>query len=563
MYNVTSNIDSTNLNVSFFALGGLGEVGKNMYVFEIGKEIFIVDSGVLFSDNFLLGVNYVIPDYQYLRENETRIVGLFITHGHEDHIGGIPYLLKKVCIPKIFVSGIAYHLLEHKLLEHKDIGILPPMENYNADSCYHFKNASISFIRLNHSIPDTFGIVIKTQYGNIFYTGDFKIDYTPVGPEAEYDKLIKIKQEGVLCLLSDSTNSEQEGAVKSESTIGNSINELFVKIFDRIIIVTFASNFYRIKQIIEATILTKRKIAIFGRSMEKALEIGQKNGYLNIPEGTLIPSHNIYKYRDIILLCTGSQGEPLAVLSRIANNSHRQIKLNSKDTIIFSSSPIPGNQENINKILDLLLKKNVNVITHGPLINTHVSGHGNQNELKLMLTFIKPKYFIPVHGERRMLITHKSLAIECNIPEENIFVLDNGQIVSLSPDKAHITNTTIPAENIFIDASGINDLGNSILKERRLLSEEGLFSVVMSIDLKRKKVLSLPTIVSRGFIYMKSNQELIQQISYDVKNSVEKAIRKNKIEKEVLNKIIIDYLSAKIYEITFRKPIIIPIILII
>ncbi|CCP88440.1 ribonuclease J [Candidatus Phytoplasma solani] len=557
---IAPNLSNNNLDISFFALGGLGEVGKNMYVLEIQRQIFIIDSGILFSDNFLLGINYVIPDYKYLKENEDRIVGLFITHGHEDHIGGIPYLLKKVRIPKIFVSGIAYHLIEYKLSEHKDIRNLPKIEQYNADSCFEFKHATVSFIRVNHSIPDTFGIVVKTAYGNIFYTGDFKIDYTPVGPEAEYDKLVKIKQEGVLLLLSDSTNAEQEGIVPSESTIGHSINELFVKIPDRIIIVTFASNFYRIKQIVEATILTKRKIAVFGRSMEKALEIGQKNGYLNIPAGTLIPNHSIHKYRDIILLCTGSQGEPLAALSRIVNHTHKQIKLNSKDTIIFSSSPIPGNQENINKIFDLLFKKDVNVITHGPLVHTHVSGHGNQNDLKLILSLVKPKYFIPVHGEHRMLMAHKQLALECGIPEDHIFILANGQMISLTPDKAEVTEQ-LSMEDIFIDASGVDDLGTTILKERRNLSQEGLFSVVMSIDVKRKKVLNLPTIVSRGFIYMKGNQDMIKKISYDIKNSVENAIKSNPIDKKVLYKIIINHLAAKIHEITLRNPIIIPIIL--
>ncbi|WP_341833671.1 Ribonuclease J [Candidatus Phytoplasma asteris] len=561
MNNLDPKINSYNSDVSFFALGGLGEVGKNMYVFEIHKQIFIVDSGILFSDDFLLGVNYVIPDYDYLLKNESRVVGLFVTHGHEDHIGGIPYLLKKVRIPKIFVSGIAYYLLEHKLAEHKEIGTLPKIEKYSHDTKYEFRHqVNVSFIRLNHSIPDTFGIVFNTKYGNIFYTGDFKIDYTPVGPEAEYDKLIKIKQEGVLCLLSDSTNAEQSGLVQSESTIGDSINELFVNIADRIIIVTFASNFYRIKQIVEAAIQTKRKVAVFGRSMEKALEIGKKHGYLNIPEGALVTNNNIHKYRDIILLCTGSQGEPLAALSRMANNTHRQIKLSPKDTIIFSSSPIPGNQENINKIFDLLFKKNVNIITHGPLIKTHVSGHGNQNDLKLMLSLTKPKYFIPVHGEHRMLIAHKNLALECGIPESNIFILENGQMVNLAPEKAAITQK-MNVGNIFIDASGIDNVGNSILKERRSLSEKGLFSVVMSIDLKRKKVLNLPTIVSRGFIYMKDNQEMIKQISYDIKNSIETAIKQDEVQKETLNKIIVDYLASKIYGITLRNPIIIPIIL--
>jgi ribonuclease J len=294
--------------------------------------------------------------------------------------------------------------------------------------------------------------------------------------------------------------------------------------------------------------------------MEKALEIGKKHGYLNIPEDTFVTSNNIHKYRDIILLCTGSQGEPLAALSRIANNTHRQIKLSPKDTIIFSSSPIPGNQENINKIFDLLFKKNVNVITHGPLFNTHASGHGNQNDLKLMLSLIKPKYFIPVHGEHRMIIAHKNLALECGIPESNIFVLENGQMVNLAPEKASIIQK-INVGNVFIDASGIYDVENAILKERRSLSEKGLFSVVMSIDLKRKKVLNLPTIVSRGFIYMKDNQEMIKQISYDIKNSIETAIKQDEVSKETLNKIIVDYLASKIYGITLRNPIIIPIIL--
>ncbi|MFP7699576.1 MAG: ribonuclease J [Candidatus Phytoplasma pyri] len=549
-------------DIFFCALGGLGEVGKNMYIFEIEKNIFIVDAGILFSDNILFGVNYVIPNYEYLLENENRIVGLFVTHGHEDHIGSIPYLLKKVKIPKIFVSGIAYDLLEIKLLEHKDIvNNLTKIEKYNNNSKYKFGNTEISFVRLNHSIPDMFGIIFKTKNGNIFHTGDFKIDYTPVGPGAEYEKLTEIQKEGVLCLLSDSTNAEKEELIQSENKIGESINDLFSQITGRIIIVTFASNFYRIKQIIESTIFTKRKLAVFGRSMEKTIETGKKNGYFKISNDLIINNNNINKYNDITLLCTGSQGEPLAALSRIANNTHKQIKLNKGDTVIFSSSPIPGNQDSINKIIDLLLKIDINVITHGPLINTHTSGHGSQNDLKLILSLVKPKYFIPIHGEHRMLTKHKQLAIDCGVLPENILILDNGQLVGLNSQKIELLGR-LPAGNIQIDGSGVgDDIGNLILKERRTLSEEGLLSVIITIDYKKKKVLNFPMIISRGFIYMKGNQKLIRKISLEIKQKVEEVIQKQDIIKLYLKKIIIDYLTSYIYELTLRNPIIVPIIL--
>ena len=339
--------------VGIFALGGLGEVGKNTYVYEIENQIFLVDAGILFPDDYLLGIDYVIPDYQYLKENEERIVGLFVTHGHEDHIGGIPYLLKTVKIPKIYAAGIAIDLIEYKLLEHKDI-VSPKIEEFKSYYSYSFKGVELSFIRLNHSIPDMFGFVFKTKEGTIFHTGDFKIDYTPVGPGAEFDKLAKIGAEGVLCLLSDSTNAEQEGLIQSESKVGQSINALFSRINSRIIIATFSSNLYRIQQIIEASVLTNRKVAVFGRSMEKALEAGQQSGYIKAPKGTIVATEDITKIpsHKLTILCTGSQGEPFAALSRIANGSHRQITPIPGDTVIFSSSPIPGNQEGVNKTIN-------------------------------------------------------------------------------------------------------------------------------------------------------------------------------------------------------------------
>ncbi|WP_045959704.1 ribonuclease J [Acholeplasma palmae] len=547
--------------IGIFALGGLGEVGKNTYVYEIDDQIFIVDAGILFPDDHLLGIDYVIPDYQYLIENEERIVGLFITHGHEDHIGGIPYLLKKVKIPKIYASGIAIDLIEYKLLEHKDIKP-PKIESYKSYYNYQFNGTEISFIRLNHSIPDMFGIVFKTKQGTLFHTGDFKIDFTPVGKPAEYEKLAKIGSEGVLCLLSDSTNAEQDVLIQSESKVGRSINELFTRIEGRIIIATFASNLYRIQQIIEAAILTNRKVAVFGRSMERALEAGQQSGYIKAPKGTIIDANEINKYKasEITLLCTGSQGEPLAALSRIANGSHRQIKAIKGDTVIFSSSPIPGNQEGVNKTINLLFRSDVNVITHGPLADTHTSGHGSQNDLKLMLSFIKPKFFIPMHGEHRMLKQHSRLAIECGVKPNNILIMDNGDVAAVTKDSLRNAGR-VTAGDVYIDGSGIGDIGSSVLKERRALSEEGLFSVILSLDSKKKKILNAPTVISRGFIYMKGNEQLIQTLSSDVKKHLDIQLKKKEFNETQLKQNIIDFLAPKIYELTLRRPMIIPILM--
>nr|WP_153368520.1 ribonuclease J [Candidatus Phytoplasma sacchari]KAB8122867.1 ribonuclease J [Candidatus Phytoplasma sacchari] len=552
-------------NIFFYALGGIGEIGKNMYVFEIDQQIFIVDSGISFSSDSFLGVNYVIPNYKYLLNNESRIVGVFITHGHEDHIGGIPFLVKKINIPRIFVNGIAYDLIESKLIEHKLNKYVNIMTRYSKDSKLNFGNTEVSFVRMNHSIPDSYGIVFKNKFKNqnniIFYTGDFKIDQTPAGPLAEYEKISDLSKEGVLCLLSDSTNAQHKGMIQSENTVGNTINQLFYKISGRIVIVTFASNFYRIKQIIEASVLTKRKVIVFGRSMEKAIEIGIKNGYLKIPQGVIVNSNNIDKYDNITLLCTGSQGEPLAALSRMANGVHRQIKLNQKYTVIFSSSPIPGNKESVNKILDLLFKMNINVIINGFLVETHTSGHASQSDLKLIINLVKPKFFIPVHGEHIMLRAHKQLAVECGLEPKKVFILDNGDIIGINSDNAEIISKAF-SSNVYIDDSGIEDLSNLILKERRILSEEGLLSVIISIDFKKKKILNFPMIVSRGFIYMKTNKKLIKDISLEIKQKVQNYLLKNeKINKNYLKKHLIDFVSYRIYELTLRNTIIIPIIL--
>ena len=546
--------------LGIFALGGLGEVGKNTYIYEIEDQIFIIDAGILFPDEHLLGIDYVIPDYTYLVENQERIVGLFITHAHEDHIGGIPYLLKKVQIPKIYAAGIAVDMIEYKMIEHPDVKA-PKIEEYKSHYTYQFKNVELSFIRMNHSIPDMFGFVFRTPQGILFHTGDFKIDFTPVGPPAEYDKLAKIGSEGVLCLISDSTNAERDELIQSDSKIGKSINELFSRITGRIIIATFASNMYRIQQIIEASVLNNRKIAVFGRSMERAIEVGMQTGYIKAPKEFILTGDMVNRYKpyELTILVTGSQGEPLAALSRIANGNHRQLKAMAGDTVIFSSSPIPGNQEGVNRTINKLFRLDVDVITHGPLADTHTSGHGSQNDLKLVLSLVRPKMFIPMHGEHRMLKHHKELAVDCGVDPNNILIMDNGDVAALSEDTIRLAGK-VTAGEVYIDGTGIGDIGSQVIKERKLLSEEGLFAVVLSMNSQSKKIINDPTIISRGFIYMKGNEEITSQLANEAKKIAQAELNKKLYNELNLKQAVIDQLGIRIFEMTQRRPLVIPIL---
>lgn len=559
----TENIKIKN-DIHIVALGGLGEVGKNMYCIEYLNQIFVIDSGILFPDEHLLGVDYVIPDYQYLIENESKIVGLFITHGHEDHIGGIPFLLRKVKIPKIYAAGVAVDLIENKLAEHKDLKSTQIVE-FKSHFTFNFKGVELSFIRLTHSIPDAFAMVFKTDLGTILHTGDFKFDLTPVGPGAEFDKLTKLGSQGLLCLLADSTNAQVEGFTESEQKIGQSIKELFSHISSRIIVATFASNIYRVQQIVEASYLNKRKVAIFGRSMEKTIEIGQQIGYIKAPKGTFIEASEMgnYKPEELTLLCTGSQGEPLAALSRVASGTHRFIKMIPGDTVVFSSSPIPGNQEGVNRTINLLFKNGANVITHSPLTDTHTSGHASQGELKLMLTLTRPKFFVPVHGEYRMQKVHANLAISCGVKKENTFVLENGDVLTLNDKTARISHH-VQAGDIYIDGSGIGDIGSTIIKERKGLSDDGLFSIIVTIDAKRHSIPLEPQVVSRGFIYMKDSEELTKSFIKKAKAFLQAELDKSKvINTNNLRYSLTDYLNKIIYEQTDRKPIVRPIFMLI
>ena len=547
--------------IGIFALGGLGEVGKNMYVIDYLEQLFIVDSGILFPDEHLLGVDYVIPDYTYLEQNQHKIVGLFITHGHEDHIGGIPFLLKKVKIPKIYAAGVTVDLIENKLEEYPELLSDTQIVEFKSHFIYKFKGVDVSFIRLNHSIPDSFAICFKTELGTIVHTGDFKIDLTPVGPGAEYEKLARLGTEGVLALLSDSTNALREGFTDSERKIGASIKELFSKVENRIIVATFASNMFRVQQIVQACIQCNRKIAIFGRSMEKTIEVGQQIGYIKAPKGTIINADEInnYKPNEICLLCTGSQGEPLAALSRVANGSHRIIKLIPSDTIIFSSSPIPGNQEGVNRTINQLFKKGANVITHSPITDTHTTGHASQGELKLMLTLLKPKYFIPIHGEYRMQRVHADLAIETGVAPENTFILENGDVVAINEHSARIAGH-VTAGDVYIDGSGVGDVSSQIIRERKALSDDGMFSLIITIDSRNKTIPIEPQVVSRGFIYMKDSEELTKSFVEYTKEYLLKTMSTLKIVNlNVLKYNLTEELSGYIYSKTDRKPIVIPV----
>lgn len=548
--------------IGIFALGGLGEVGKNMYVIDYLEQLFIIDSGILFPDEHLLGVDYVIPDYTYLEQNQHKIVGLFITHGHEDHIGGIPFLLKKVKIPKIYAAGVAVDLIENKLEDYPDLLSKTQIVEFKSHFIYNFTGVEVSFIRLNHSIPDSYAIAFKTDLGVIVHTGDFKIDLTPVGPGAEYDKLAALgSSQNVLCVLADSTNALRDGFSESEKKIGSSIKELFSRVEERIIVATFASNMFRVQQIVQACIQCNRKIAIFGRSMEKTIEIGQEIGYIKAPKGTIIDSSEITNYQpsELCFLCTGSQGEPLAALSRVANGTHKHIKLIPGDTIIFSSSPIPGNQEGVNRTINQLFKRGANVITHSPLTDTHTTGHAAQGELKLMLTLLKPKYFIPVHGEYRMQRVHADLAIETGVKPENTFILENGDVVAINEHSARKAGH-VQAGDIYIDGIGVGDISSSILKERKLLSEDGMFALVITIDTNNKTLPIEPQVVSRGFIYMKDSEELTKSFVENAKEYLYEAMKDIKVVNlNMLKAGLSEHLSRVIYMKTDRKPIVIPI----
>lgn len=544
-----------------YALGGLGEVGKNMYCIEHDDEILIIDAGIKFPDEELLGVEYVIPDYTHLIKNREKIVGLIITHGHEDHIGGIPFLLMTCPISKIYAPSFAKALIEKKLSERRRLANTKIIE-IDDNSSINTKYFRVGFFNTVHSIPDSLGVLINTPNGRIVETGDFKFDLTPVGENADYQKMAYIGAAGVTLLMSDSTNSEVPGFSISEKQVASSIMEIMKKTPKRLIVSTFASNVHRLSQIIKAAKECGRKVVVFGRSMENVVEIGLRMKTIDVPEDTFISPElvNQIEAEKLCIVCTGSQGEQLAALSRIANNTHKYVHIIPGDTVLLSSNPIPGNALNVSGIVNKLVRNGAKVIQNQTFQSLHTTGHASCEEQKLMLQLIKPKYFMPVHGEYKMLKLHGNTAMEVGIPKENIFVCANGDALVLHQNEVYPSNVRIQTDAIYVDGNDISGLSTSVLKDRKILADNGLVAVIVCIDSRANKILCKPGIVSRGFIYIKENQTITKEAEVLVYNALQNAM-KSKVTFNDLKNCIRNTLEPFLFKKSNRNPLVIPVIL--
>lgn len=547
------------IKVSF--LGGLNEVGKNMTLFEYGEDMFLVDCGLAFPDQDMLGVDLVLPDFTYVERNADRIRGIVITHGHEDHIGGLPYLLKVLNVPvygtKLTIGLIQGKLREHGLLNSASLNVIKPGDVITLGGF------TVEAIHVNHSIPDALGLAIRCEGGTIVHTGDFKIDTTPIdGGMMDLGRLAEIGQEGVLCLMSDSTNAERPGFTESERKVGESFETLFRKAGNnRIIVATFSSNIHRVQQIMKVAASLGRKVALVGRSLENVVSISAELGYLNIPEGIVIDINMINRYPadKLVIITTGSQGEPMSALTRMAFSDHRKVEIHPNDYVIISATPIPGNEKTVSRVVNELMKLGADVV-YEKMYEVHVSGHACQEELKMIMGIVKPKYFIPVHGELKHLRKHAGLALSMGIPKENILIADNGRVAEISK-KALRCTSTVPAGRVFVDGYGVGDVGSVVLRDRKHLAQDGLVIVAVCIDRESGMIVSGPDVVTRGFVYVKESEELINAAREVAVEAIEAQTDGGYFDWNSIKASLRDEISHLMYERTKRSPMILPVIM--
>ena len=542
-------------------LGGIQEIGKNITVFEYEDEMVVVDCGLSFPDDDMLGVDLVIPDITYLEKNVDKIKGLVITHGHEDHIGAIPYLLKKINLP-IYATRLAAGLIRNKLEEHKLLNSTELHEVIQGQTIKFGRNFKVEFIRSTHSIPDSVMLAITTPAGTILHTGDFKVDYTPIdGKIMDFGRIAELGNQGILALMADSTNSERKGFTMSESSVGEVFDKLFLHCTKRIVVATFASNVHRVQQIVNAAVREKRKIAVCGRSMINMITTARELGYIKCPENIFIDIDMINNYTDdqLVIINTGSQGEPMSALTRMAAGDHRKVKITPNDLVIISATPIPGNEKFVSKVIDDLMQIGAEVV-YSSLEDIHVSGHACQEEQKLILALAKPKYFIPVHGEYRQLIAHSETAQSMGIDKDNIIMLQNGRVLEINEEGAELTGT-VPNGRILVDGLGVGDVGSIVLRDRQHLSQDGLIVIVLTMDSSTGEVVAGPDVISRGFVYVRESENLMDEVKSVVKHEIRKCEEKGIREWSTIKSNVRENLRDYIFTKTKRNPMIIPIIM--
>ncbi len=545
--------------IQIIPLGGLGEIGKNMTVFRFGDDMILIDAGLMFPEDDMLGIDLVIPDITYLLENQDKLKGIFLTHGHEDHIGALPYVMKQIDVP-VYGTALTLGILQGRLKENgvgfENLHVIKPGDKIPAGA---FK---LDFIRVNHSIPDAIAIAINTPIGTIIHTGDFKIDHTPVdGQVTEFYKFAEYGDRGVLALLADSTNAERPGFTPSEKMVGKTFDDEFRYAKNRIIVATFSSNVHRIQQVIDTAVKYDRKVAVIGRSMVNVVSIAKEMGYLKAPDGVLIDideAHN-YTANQIVIITTGSQGEPMSALTRMAMSDHKKVDIMPGDTVIISATPIPGNEKLVSRTIDHLYKLGADVI-YEKSNGVHVSGHASQEEIKLMHNLVRPKYFIPVHGEYRHLIKHANLAQSLGMPKENILIAENGSVIELTRNSIGIAGK-VTAGKVLVDGLGVGDVGNIVLRDRRQLSQDGIMIVVVTIEKETCRVVSGPDIVSRGFVYVREAESLMDEARDKVQSALERCEENNISEWSAIKSNVRESLGRFLYEKTRRRPMILPIIM--